>query len=174
MHEMRAKARSRLYRNASLAWRRGLACFALGGLLLACVALYWTHIPAGSDGFSEGLMAVLGGIGAALIPFGITNIRSGIIPEAGGVTVRTGTGRRHHLPWSETAGFQLIPAPRSPLYARGALVAAVLRVGGPPLYCAVLSFAGPSPQADQMVHDLQAWRQRSPAVNDPYATGPLA
>jgi hypothetical protein len=184
-----------VYRNASVAGFRGGFLLLAAAVLLGGLALYYTHIPPGSDGFSEGTASLLGVAGLVLAGFGITNIRSAIITGPDGVTIRTATGRRQRVPWAEVSGFELIPASRySPRSGPRVMAVAVIRQTGargtagpggrrrhggrPPLYCPGSSFWSPSPRARQMIDDLQGDRQtwltqhRRPATGLPSA-GPL-
>ena len=165
-----------MYRNASVAGLRGAILLAAGAFLLGGLVLYYTHIPRGSDGFSEGTASLLGVAGLFLAAFGVTNIRSAIITGPDGVTIRTATGRRQRVPWVEVSGFELIPAGRySPRYGPRVMAVAVIRETGargtagpgghgrhggrPPLYCPGSSFWSPSPGAHRMIDDLQADRR---------------
>ena len=138
---------------------RGWVLIVFGSLVPVGSPLYFTHLPPGSDGASEGVMVTFVVAWASLVVLGVRTLRSGIVVGPGGLVVRFVIARRCRVPWPEVAGFQVVPAPRySSRYRPGVVAAAVLRDGRARLYC--VGSATPAPEeAAAMVRALDYERQ---------------
>jgi hypothetical protein len=149
----------RRYLNKPKVWTRGVFLVASGSLVpVVVVPLYLTHLPPGSDGVGEGVMAAFAAAWSSMVILGIRTLRSGIVVGPGGLMVGFVITRRCHVPWPDVAGFQVVPAPRYSSRYRPAVAAAVVSDGRPPLYCIGSSTSAPA-QADAMVRALEYERQ---------------
>lgn len=144
----------RRYRNTPMVWTRGLVLIALGSLVPIGSSLYFTHLPPGSDGFSEGVMVAFAAACSSLVILGVRTVRSGIVVDPEGLVVRSMITRRCRVPWPEIVGFQVVPAPRYSSRYQPAVAAAVLLDGRAPLYCLGSAASDPA-RAAAMVHALE-------------------
>ena len=139
---------------------RGWVLIVFGSLVPLGSPLYFTHLPPGSDGVSEGVMIAFVAAWSTMVILGARTLRSGIVVGPGGLVVRFVIARRCHVPWPEVAGFQVVPAPRySSRYRPGVVAAAVLRAGRAPLYCVGSATSAPA-EAAAMVRALEYERQK--------------
>jgi hypothetical protein len=148
----------RRYRNKPTVWTRGVFLVASGSLVPVGLPLYLTHLPPGSDGFSEGVMLAFAAAWSSMVVLGIRTLQSGIVVGPGGPIVRLVITRSCHLPWPEVVGFQVVPALRYSSRYRPAVAAAVVSDGRPLLYCVGSSTSVPA-QAAAMVRALEYERQ---------------
>ena len=149
-----------VYRNRAMVWTRGLVLVVAGSLVPVGSPLYFTHLPAGSDGVSEGVMVAFAAAWSSMVVLGVRTLRSGIVVGPDGLVVRSVVTRRCHVPWPEVVGFEVVPAPRYSSRYRSAVAAAVVTDARAPLYCAGSAAWAPA-QALAMVRALeyehQAW-----------------
>jgi hypothetical protein len=161
MADTGSNASRRVYHNILIVLPRAALLCLLGLVIIICMALYATHLPDqptpdGRDASHATAIAFFL-VGVLSIWVAIRTLGSGIFAFADGLIVRRVSRRRQFVPWADVAGFELVPARRfNNSYTRTAVALEVLRVDGRPIYCLGASFASPTPEATQMVADLEA------------------